>query len=182
MEPKKAPEGPTAPRRYIYGGYQGKSDPTERERVLHLLDAYRCSEGFAAEYLLAWMKASRHEGLRGGLSTIQGREASHARVLKERLIALGGVAEATVAPERRERDLPFFASTERSDLDKLKVIAALFSEPEEFLSPIAGMIDQIQEDQQSKELLRTILDDERASIRWLVEMYERLRAAEGAAV
>jgi bacterioferritin (cytochrome b1) len=171
----------TPPRRYIYGGYQGKSDPSERDRIMHFLDMYRCSEGFAAEYLLGWMKASSHEGLKGGLLTIQQREASHARILEARLLALEGVPQATVAAERRERDLPFYSSDKTSDLEKLRGLSILFSNPEEFLSPLTDLIDQIQEDQQSKELLRTILDDERASIRWLVEMYERLRAAPGAA-
>jgi rubrerythrin len=169
------------PPRYIYGGYKGKSDPSERDRIVHFLDAYRCSEGFASEYLLGWLKASSNEGVKGGLLTIQQREASHSRILEARLLALGGVPQATVAVERRERDLPFYSSAERSDLEKLKVLAILFRNPEEFLSPITDLIDQIQEDHQSKELLRTILDDERASIRWLLEMFERLRAADGTA-
>ena len=59
------------------------------------------------------------------------------------------------------------------------VLANLFGDAHEFLKPITEiMAAEIREDQQSKELLRTIIDDEHATIRWLVEMYERLQKAE----
>lgn len=167
--------------RRVYGGYKGKENPTERERIMHLLDVYRSTERFVAEYMPRWIEVSRHEGLKGGLLTIQQREASHARVLETRLRALGGVPHATVPPERREKEIPFFGSAERGDVEKLQVLANLFGDPDEFLKPLTELIETIHEDQQSKELLRTIVDDERATIKWLVEMYERLRVAEVAA-
>ncbi len=37
---------------------------------------------------------------------------------------------------------------------------------------------EIDEDQQSKELLAQIVEDERASIRWIQGMYEKLQKAE----
>ena len=169
---------PSSQPRRVYGGYQCKANPTERERVLHLLDVYRSTEGFVAEYMPRWIEASRHEGLKGGLLMIQKREASHAEVLETRLRALGGVPQAVVAAERREKEIPFFGSAERSDVEKLQVLANLFGDPEEFLKPITELIETIHEDQQSKELLRTIVDDERATIKWQVEMYERLHTAE----
>jgi hypothetical protein len=46
--------------------------------------------------------------------------------------------------------------------------------------PTADLSAEIREDQQSKELLRTIIDDERASIKWLVEMSKTLSATEAA--
>ncbi len=36
-------------RRQVYGGYTGKSKPSEREKIMHLLDTYRCSEGLVSE-------------------------------------------------------------------------------------------------------------------------------------
>src|SRR5262249_765400 len=95
-------------------------------------------------------------------------------VLETRLRALGGEPQATVPPERQEKEIPFFGSSAKSDIEKLRVLDELFGEPEEFLKPLTELISQIREDQQTKELLRTILDDERASIQWLKEMYHRL--------
>jgi bacterioferritin (cytochrome b1) len=172
---------PPGQQRHVYGGYKGKENPTERERIMHLLDVYRSTEGFVAEYMPRWIEASRHEGLKGGLLVIQKREASHAEVLETRLRALGGVPQAVVAAERLEKEIPFFGSTERSDVEKLQVLANLFGDPEEFLKPLTEMIETIHGDQQSKELLRTIVDDERATIKWLVEMHEKLCTAEATA-
>lgn len=162
------------PQRRVYGGYQGKENPSERERIIHLLDVYRSTEGFVASYLPRWREVSTHEGLKGGLLTIQQREASHARTLETRLRALGGVPQATVPAERQERELAFFGSPEASDVEKLRVLDELFGDADAFLQPLTDLIGQIQEDQQTQELLRTIVDDERATIQWLKDMHSRL--------
>src|SRR5262245_5082817 len=131
------------PQRRVYGGYQGKENPSERERIMHLLDTYRSTEGFVADYLPRWREVSMHEGLKGGLLTIQQREASHARVLEMRLRDLGGEPHAAVPPERQEKEIPFFGSPEKSDVEKLRVLDELFGEPEEFLKPLTELISQI---------------------------------------
>ena len=70
----------TAPeQRYVYVGYQGKEHPTERDRILHLLDTYSTTEGFVAQYIPKWIEVSPSETVQGGLRTVQGREALHAR-------------------------------------------------------------------------------------------------------
>jgi rubrerythrin len=161
-------------RRQVYGGYKGNDTPTERERIMHLLDEYRCSEGFVAEYLGRWIELSNNESLKGGLRTIREREAAHSRLLEARLRELGGVPQATLPAARREQALALYTSAEKTDVEKLRSLAVLFQDPVDFLKPITDLIAQIQGDQQSKELLRTIIDDERASISWLVEMYHTL--------
>ena len=171
---------PTSRRQTVYGGYKGKPNPNEREKIMHLLDEYSCTEGFVAEYLPRWIAVSPHQGVKGGLRTVQVREASHARLLKARLQELGGARQYALPAERREKEIPFYASTERTDVEKLHALATLFGDPDEFLQPVTDLIVEIREDQQSKELLRTIIDDERASITWLVEMYKTLSAAESA--
>lgn len=162
------------PQRRVYGGYQGKENPSERERIMHLLDVYRSTEGFVASYLPRWIAVGTHEGLKGGLLTIQQREESHARILETRLRALGGVPQAVVPVERQEKELAFFGSPETRDVEKLRVLDELFGDTDAFLQPITDLIDQIHEDQQTQELLRTIVDDERATIQWLKDMYHRL--------
>jgi hypothetical protein len=145
---------------------------------MHLLDVYCSTEKFVAEYLPRWIAVSRHEGVKGGLAVVQQREALHARVMEARLRALGGTPQATVPEERREKEIPFFGSPDRPDIEKLQVLSRLFGDGEQFLKPVIDLVDEIQEDQQTKELMRGIIEDERASIRWIQGMYERLRDAE----
>ena len=161
-------------RRYAYNG---TSHATESEMIMHLLDEFRCGENFASEYLNRWIAVSDQECVKGGLRTVQQRETFHAQLLEARLRELGGVPQCTVPVERREKELQFYASAEKKDLDKLQSIAARIKDPAQVLKPITDVIDQIQEDQQSKELLRTLIDDEMSSIKWLLQACQTLSAA-----
>lgn len=51
-------------RRQVDAGYEGKDDPTERDRILHCIDHYRASEGFAGQYLERWADLTLDPGLR----------------------------------------------------------------------------------------------------------------------
>jgi hypothetical protein len=126
---------------------------------VHLLDVYRSTEGFVAQYLPKWIEVSPSEAVKGGLRTVQAREAAHARLMKARLIELGERAQAEVPAERYEKEVPFFSSTEVTDREKLQVLATLFGDPAAFLKPVTDMVDQIKSDLQTRELLRTIAED-----------------------
>jgi hypothetical protein len=86
--------------------------------------------------------------------------------MKTRLRELGGESKAQIPEIRREQEVPLFSSAEHSDVDKLKVLSDLFGDGEAFLSPVTEIIDQITDDMLTKELLRTILDNEIESITW----------------
>lgn len=163
-----------ASQRVVYGGYKGKDNPSERERIVHLLDVYRSTEGFVAQYMPKWIEISPNESVKGGLRTVQAREAAHARLLKARLLELGAKAQAEVSAERREKEIPFFSSPERSDREKLKVLSDLFGNADAFLKPVTDLAAQIEEDLQTRELLLTIADNEHASIKWIQAMYKTL--------
>lgn len=160
--------------------YNGQSHATEREMIMHLLDEFRCGENFAAEYLNRWIEVSDQECVKGGLRAVQQREAYHAQLLEARLRELGGIPQCTVPQERREKEIPFYASTEKKDIEKLESIAARLKDPAAALKPITDVIAQIREDQQSKELLRSLVDDEMSSIKWLLEACQTLSAAKPA--
>jgi hypothetical protein len=160
--------------------YNGQSHASEREMIMHLLDEFRCGENFAAEYLNRWIEVSDQECVKGGLRAVQQRESYHAQILEARLRELGGIPQCTVPQERREKELPFYASAETKDLQKLQSIAARVKDPAAVLKPITDVIDQIQEDQQSKELLRSLVDDEMSSVKWLLGACETLSAAKPA--
>jgi hypothetical protein len=156
--------------------YNGTCHATEKEMIMALLDEFRCGENFAAEYLDRWVEVSDQECVKGGLRAVQQREAYHARVLEARLRELGGDPQCTVPAERRDKELPYYASAETSDLKKLQSIAAQLKgkDPAAVLKPLTDAIGQIHEDQQSKELLRSLIDDEMSSIKWLMESGEML--------
>jgi len=173
-------ENSSTEQRYVYVGYQGKENPTERERVLHLLDTYSTTEGFVAQYLPKWIEVSPSETVQGGLRTVQGREALHARLMKKRLVELKGDSKATIPEIRREKEVPFFASPDHSDVEKLKVLSDLFGDGEAFLSPVREVADSLQDDLLTAEMLRTILDNEMESITWVQEMHRVMSAEQTA--
>ena len=157
--------------------YNGKTHATEREMIMHLLDEARCGENFAAEFFNRWVEVSDQECVRGGIRMVQQRENFHAQILEARLRELGGTPQCTVPQERRDKELPFYASAEKKDLEKLQSIASRLTDPAAALKPVTDVIAQIKEDQQSKELLKSFVDDEMSSIKWLVEACQTLSAA-----
>ena len=66
------------------------------------------------------------------------------------------------------------------DAQKLLSISSRLSDPAAALKPLTDAIAQIQEDQQSKELLRSLIDDEMSSIKWLMETCSTLNAPQAA--
>jgi hypothetical protein len=54
------------------------------------------------------------------------------------------------------------------------VLSSLFGNPDAFLKPVTDMVNGIKEDLQTKELLRTIADDEYESIKWIQAMSRQL--------
>jgi hypothetical protein len=156
--------------------YNGQTHASEREMIMHLLDEFRCGENFAAEYLNRWIEVSDQECVKGGLRAVQHREAYHAQILEARLRELGGTPQCTVPQERREKELTFYASAEKKDAQKLLSIAERISDPAAALKPITDVIAQIQDDQQSKELLRSLVDDEMSSVKWLMEACKTLNS------
>src|SRR3990172_7184020 len=120
--------------------YKDCSYATEREMIRHLLDEFRCSENFAAEYLNRWIEVSDQEFVRGGLRAVQQRENYHAQVLEMRLRELGGIPQCTIPQERREETLAFYASPEKKDAQKLLSFAERHRDPAALLKPIMDVI------------------------------------------
>jgi len=158
--------------------YAGKTHATEREMIMHLLDEFRCGENFAAEYLNRWIEVSDQACVKGGLRVVQQRENYHAQLLEARLRELGGTPQCTVPAERRDKELAFYASKTK-DADKLGSVMARLEGQDisAVLKPLTDAIGQIREDQQSKELLRSLIDDEMSSGKWLMGIHKMLGEA-----
>lgn len=160
--------------------YNGKSFATEREMIMHLIDEFRCGENFAAEYLQKWVDVSDQDCVKGGLRVVQHREAYHAQILEARLRELGGAPQCTVPAERREKELPFYSSADTKDAQKLLSLTSRISDPVAVFKPLNDAIAQITGDQQSKELLRSLVDDEMSSVKWLLEACQMMNAPQAA--
>ena len=162
---------PKAEKTYIY---KDQTFASESDMILYLLDEYRCVEGFAARYLGAWKAVSQEACVTGGLRSACGREQLHADLLEARLRELGGEPQCEV-PAERLTDLEYYGSTEYSDIDKLGRVASRLQDPEKVLSFLTHAIDQIEDDQDTRELLATILDDERSTLKWITSSWELLK-------
>ena len=66
-------------------------------------------------------------------------------------------------------------------LEKLQSIASRLNDPAAILKPITDVIAQIKDDQQSKELLRSLVQDEMSSAQWLLEANQLLNGTKTAA-
>lgn len=141
--------------------------PSEQARIVALLDELQAAERAGAEALSRWVTSCREPGLRGGLRLIAARDASHAALAELRLRAIGGAPLA-----RPSRALVALCGTlgapDVSDRSKLAVLLARF--PEQVYDPFADLTRQIVMDDETRVLLETIGDDERASLRWLREL------------
>lgn len=156
--------------------YNGTHHATEKDMLLALLDEYRCAESFAAEYLNGWLDATNEGCVKGGLQTIQQREAIHAQLLEARLCELGGTPQCKMPADQRKKELAFYSSKKKTDVEKLQNVYELIKDPAAALRQFTDSIDQIRDDQHTKELLRTIIDDEMSSIKWLKEACETMSA------
>jgi hypothetical protein len=161
--------------------FNGKSHASEREMIMHFLDEYRCAENFASEYLNCWNEVSEQDCVKGGLRVIQQREAYHAKLLEDRLRELGGVPQCTVPTEQRTKEMAIYASKDKTDAEKLQYVAKQITDLPKVLKFITDVIDQIHEDQQSKELLRSLVQDEMSSGQWLLEANQLLNGTKAAA-
>lgn len=161
--------------------FNGKPVGSERGIIMQLLDEFRCRENFAAEYFARWIDVSDQECARGGLRVSQQREAYHAKLLEDRLRELGGVSQCMVPTERRTKEMAVYASKDKTDAEKLQYVADQITDLPKALSFITDVIDQIQDDQQTKELLRSLVQDEMSSAQWLLEANQLMNGTKAAA-
>lgn len=141
--------------------------------LIDTLDRYRSIEGWNAEYLERWIAVTGDGGLRGGLRTILRREKAHTAELEARIRELGGAPRAAIPAAQREQSLAFYGSTDVPDVAKLASLVEIFRDPPTLLGFVIAAVEGQHRDEETRELLRTILDDEMATIEWV-------RAAHGA--
>lgn len=147
----------------------GSGATLDRQRLLDFLDKFRAGESLGEATLGAWIAVSDTDCLRGGLRTAQRREGMHAQLLEERLCELGGEPRHEVPAAEREKMLKDYASTEKTDAQKLFDFVERFPDIEVALKPIHDIADQLDDDQETQFLLRTIAQDERSTLQFLTD-------------
>jgi ParB-like chromosome segregation protein Spo0J len=145
--------------------------PSERERLIGLLDAFQAAERAGADALGRWIAVCDEPRLRGGLKVIRARDRRHARLAEGRLRALGGEPRAPIGRELAAL-CAVVADPGVSDRSKLALLVARFPRPDD--APLGQLVRQIDDDAETRALLESIGDDERASRRWLVTMRDAL--------
>jgi hypothetical protein len=148
-------------------------EDTERARrrsLIAVLDQYRVAEESGAETLRAWSNLSGDPALTGGLRTIAAREAYHAELLGRRVQELGGEPSATI-PDWLSEYNARMVDPRVTDVDRLEAIVGQFPDIEAALAPLEETIASIDGDPLTRELLRTIEQDERASLEWFHSAY-----------
>lgn len=154
---------------------QERSRASTREQLIALLDAFQAAERAGADAVGGWIRVCSDARLRGGLRVIGVRDRSHARLAEARLRELGGIPSAQVSRELAAL-CAVVADPGVSDRSKLAMLLERFPSAE---SPLAGVVRRIDDDVETRAVLETIADDERASVAWMRRMRDLLEA-EGA--
>ena len=139
--------------------------------IIGLLDEFQAAERAGAEAVDHWVTVCRDARLRGGLKVIRTRDRGHACLAEERLRALGGTPSASVGRQLASL-LAMLGSDDVSD--RTKLVALLDRFPGELEDPLAEVVRRIDHDDETRSLLATIADDERAGVAWLRRMRETL--------
>ena len=142
-------------------------NPRLRERVVRFLDDLRAAEAASAEVVRAWLAVCTADELRGGLRVIAEREAAHAELLAERLRELGAPSTAAVAEPVRAAALARFGATGVPDEEKLALVLGRYPDDEVATRPITALLEQLDHDLETRELLRLVAEGEGATFAWL---------------
>jgi hypothetical protein len=151
---------------------EGPGRGSHRARIAELLDAYRAAEQSGAETLRAWAESSADVELKGALRVIAGREAAHAELLAQRVRELGREPSAAI-PGWLARYNETLLDERRSDSERIGSIVARFPDVGAATAGLRAVIEQITEDALTRELLRTIADEEELTLRWFHDAHAR---------
>lgn len=143
----------------------------ERARIVDLLQSYRASESLNARYCGLWAEASPNARMRGGLRMVQAREGTQARLMRARLKELGETQLSEVPQARQAQAIAFFSNRTRSDARKTRALKPMMDDFDAYFRSLVQAIEDIHEDACTREMLRAIIDDERATTLWFARMY-----------
>ncbi|MEE8556984.1 MAG: ferritin-like domain-containing protein [Myxococcota bacterium] len=145
------------------------SPSVAKEEVIRFLDGFRAAEALGEASLGVWIDACTTDCVRGGLRTVQMREGAHARLLEARIKELGGSPAFEIPEAVHNQVMEQAATTEKTDAQKVLEFVQRFPDVEGAVKPIHDMADRLDDDPETQSLLRTIAQDERATLEFLHE-------------
>ncbi len=150
---------------------EGPKGQMTTQEVIDFLDGYRAAEAMAASAFGAWIAVSDTPCLRGGLRVVEMREASHAKLFEERIKELGGSPKAEM-DEAGETFLMAFGD-DRSDAEKVDAFMNTAGDPK-ILVQLEAQAARMNNDEETQFLLRSVIEDERASLALVKQAHELL--------
>lgn len=140
------------------------------EAVIEGLNIYRAVEACGERVMRHWAEMSTDGELRSGFATIAEREGNHARLLAERIIALGSEPGPSCVDEALAGFIARAEST-GDDHERLAQFNALVSGEGQEAQVMADCGQAIrtaleQGDDETKAMLAAIFVDEKLSIEW----------------
>lgn len=141
--------------------------PSERARLIELLDQMQAADSAAALALAQWLSGCADARLRGGLRVVQARDACHATLATARILALGA-SPAAMPTRNLTALLHVLAAPGVGDRSKLAILIARF--PAQSDDPFVSMLGSVGADEETQALLETMADDDRVSLRWLRDL------------
>lgn len=163
-EGNTSPGAPPPPARTYH--VRGKTFTSEHDMLVHFLDEFRAGEAFGGVIFSLWTDVAQDPCIRGGLRAVCEREAMHGRVLAARLSEIGAQPTASLPEKFREAARTRLGSAHVSDADKVADFLKQIPSEDTAVGPIREVIDQIEDDVETRALLESILEDELATIRW----------------
>jgi DNA-binding ferritin-like protein len=149
-----------------------------RDELVTFLDQFRAGEALGEASLGAWIEVSDLACVRGGLRTVQQREGMHARLLEARIKALGCSPTFELPDAVYERTMKDAGNAEKGDAQKVADFVARFPDIDSALRPIHDVIARIEDDDETRFLLHTIVQDERSTLEFFQEAAELLCGGE----
>jgi glutamine synthetase len=149
--------------------------PTRAE-LLRFLDRFRAGEALGKATAKAWLEVSDVPCVKGGLRVVAQREGSHARLLADCIRGHGGTPSYELPEAVAETALKRVADPSRGDAAKVLEFVQSVGETEQALAPIYEMADRLDGDPETQSLLRTIAQDERATLEFFQQACKLLNA------
>jgi hypothetical protein len=154
----------------------GRTYANEREAVAAMLDRFRAGEANGEIAFNNWAKMVSTECIRSGVRMIAEREGYHARIFERRMKDLGLECKAVASAEGR-RITECLSDAKLSDNQKLLRLNALAPDPDAFFKPVCEFVENIKDDQETKELFKLYVQDELSSAKWLNYACEALNGS-----
>jgi hypothetical protein len=131
-----------------------------KDEIISFLDQYRANETDGVALFGGWATTCKSAPLRGALRVMESREHAHALLLEKRLRELGG--EPKCVPQYRDV-LDKMCSAAMSDAEKLVEFVRI-APPDKIVADLTAKIERMSADPETQSLVRSIIEDERATL------------------